>query len=492
MRGKKGFTLVEMMVAVVVLVIITVPIMLVFYFGVMSLESQIGETQALSISRETMQVIMNDLEKYSCNATKISPEYSEEEREYVEAGRTYHERYGERYYQDGESLYYDTKLVIRDDDTLATTPKKIIYTYRKRVVDGVSYDRVLLREVDDVVQVLLTDNQLNDRYYTDVQKREYDVEHKEPVVFTKDDARNRISVYLRIKLANKAKAQESEYAYTVGESDKTRQLLRFETDGYIKTADSESFNLYQSSFTIESYFKMDNIDKQRCLVNLMGIDDKSKVSVIVENKELTIRIGEDTTNPSKFKVARVSLMNGSDDCTTNLWRKFVIVYDDTKNKVSMYLTQNGDGSKLDTNERGSQYISTESAFYGSVGGNKKPIIVDKIYLGNMKEGDDGYNDNYYDDDGRDYYVYMYETKIWNKAIDVSKYDVTRKLVGDEDGLLLYMKDDYKRSSAEDKVILNVVNAVNNKSMVLNDVLASEELESADKTTNENLRNILGY
>ena len=445
MGKSKGFTLVEMIVAVLLLTIISVPMLTTFYFGAVALEKQVGMTQALAMSRETMGLIVDDLEKYASNATKININGDE------------------------------TQLVIKDDSKDA--PYRVVYTYNNNT-------RVLVRDVDSLQQILLTDNQLSDRYYTDVQRNQYKIDISPPVQFTKDDVRNRILIYLRVKISNQAEAQESNYIYTILEGDKARKVLKFEKDGYIKTNDSEKFNLYQSSFSIESYFKVSDIAKNRSLINLFGSDGKSKVKVSVGNNKLTLSVGSDTSTPNKFKNISINLTNAD---TLNMWRKFVVVYEDNKKSISMYLTKSNTGKELNMTPTKLSF-DCEGIFYGEVTGDDgtvvKPITVDEIYFGN--ESSDA-NITYSDSD----YMYMYEPKVFTCAIDVSKYDITKRLVGNEEGLLVYLRDEYERRSDGSKVKSDIVNAVNNKPMIVKNAVADEEIETLDKI-GDDIQELLGY
>ena len=157
--------------------------MLTFYMGAIQVERQTGETKEVNIARETLTLIINDLQKYATLATRV------------------------------ETQDNITKLIIRDDENLTKDPKKVIYIYD-------SGSKVLIRMIDDLQSVILSEEQLGNRYYKEEQAEKYNIYENEPVKIEKDNLSNTISVYLRIKTDQEAKPQEDFYQYRLVEADR--------------------------------------------------------------------------------------------------------------------------------------------------------------------------------------------------------------------------------------------------------------------------------
>ncbi|MBP5427643.1 MAG: prepilin-type N-terminal cleavage/methylation domain-containing protein [Clostridiales bacterium] len=448
MRKNNGFTLIEMMVAIVIFTIITVPMLTLFYFGARALEKQTGTTQELSMVRETIGILVDDLEKYSSNATRVDTKNND------------------------ENEVLETKLVIRDDDNFPEgEPKKIIYTYNNK-------DRVLIRDIDGAKTLLLTNRQLTDDLYKEPQKVKYDIERSPPVQLTKDTVRNTIRVYIRVKTDIEANPQEGEYVHRIGEQG--RKVIKFKKDGYIRVNENEKFNFYRSSFTIESYFKMDDIVTQRSLFNLIGDDNKSRVNVLVKDKKLEVRM-----NDSIISTVEYDLEKNNIDYTTGVWRRFVLIYDDEEKMLHLYVTKENEPTQL--NEGVHEAFDTEKMLYNGVEESLREILIDKIYIGNEN---DSSNDSY------DGILCLYEPKIWLKIINPERYDVSRKLVSDEEKLAVYIKDDYGKHFQDGVLEFKVVNAVNNKKMKTRNIEIYEDVvtqknDSIKKTTIDDISEVLG-
>ncbi len=435
MKNNKGFTLVEILVAVLIFSIITIPIMLTFYMGAIQVERQTGETKEVNIARETLTLIINDLQKYATLATRV------------------------------ETQDNITKLIIRDDENLTKDPKKVIYIYD-------SGSKVLIRMIDDLQSVILSEEQLGNRYYKEEQAEKYNIYENEPVKIEKDNLSNTISVYLRIKTDQEAKPQEDFYQYRLVEED--RKVIKFEQNGYIE--DLESFNFRDSSFTIETYFKLGNINTlvldDRCLFNLVDGNSNSKIKIKTNSNKIHLLMDNES-------VGNIEL--GQD--TTGVWRKLVITYDDNKKEIKMYISKKDDPSNLEC--KSTIYYDTDAIFYKKTNG---PIYIDKVYIGNEQNSN---NNNFSGP------LYMYEPRIWQKTIDITKEDLTKRLIGNEDSLIFYIKDDYKKVFLENKVVFNVINAVTNnvmnfKYIEVDEEIPTEKTDTAWKTNFDNISKLIGY
>lgn len=438
MEKNKGFTLVEMLVAMLIFAIITVPILLTFYIGATQVERQSGETKEVNIARETLTLIKNDLEKYASLATRIET-----------------------------NGYNITKLIIKDDEHSKSDPKRVVYVY-----DNDS--NVLLRAIDDFQSVILSEEQLGDRYYKESQKEKYKIYDNDPVSFSKDDLLNTISVYIRIKTDQEAEPQEDFYLYNIKDED--RKVIKFSDNGYVE--DMEKFNLRDSSFTIETYFKLGEVDTQsfddRCLFNLVDSNKESKVKVRINSNYLGLYMNENDL-VDEFELG--------DTNAIGIWRKLIITYDDYKKEIKMYISNEDDPKQMDL--KSTTAYDTDKLFYDKSNG---VIKISGIYLGNESNQN---NNNFAGP------LYMYEPRIWQKVLDIDKVNLINRLNGDEESLIFYIKDDYKKAFYDDKVDFEIVNAVSNKILTSKDVYIDEEIVTEksgeyDKTRFDNISKLIGY
>ena len=291
-RGTKkancGFSLVELIVATLILSIVTVPMLTMLYFGTVTVEKQSATTIQSIISRETLQLIVDDLEKYASLNTRIETV--------------------------GDNI---TKLVILNDDRLETSPKKVMYIY-----DNDS--KILLRVIDSMQVVVLSEEQLGDRYYKEADLSKFI--GVEPVTFTKDNVLNTVSVYLRVKVDQEAKPQENKYIYNLREEN--RKVIHGTEDGVIWVNEEETFNFRDCSFTLETYLKITDTEKDKCIFNLVDSDNNSKVNLHINGKKIKLKL-----NDSK------EVIDSDINVTPNKWQKVVVIYDDVKKEIKVYLTK---------------------------------------------------------------------------------------------------------------------------------------------------------
>ena len=122
---------------------------------------------------------------------------------------------------------------------------------------------------------------------------------------------------------------------------------------------------------------------------------------------------------------------------------------------------------------------------------KETVPITKIYIANTGEND------------RNGFIgYLYEPRIWKGVVDIykdvenstDKYDYTKKLTGLEQGLVVYIKDDYriksKKVGTEYEVGFEIKNEVSNKAMNYKNLEVDEEIPT--NTTLDNINEIIGY
>ena len=96
---------------------------------------------------------------------------------------------------------------------------------------------------------------------------------------------------------------------------------------------------------------------------------------------------------------------------------------------------------------------------------------------------------------------LYEPRIWTTVTNIYKdysasykSDYTKMLTSSEDGLAVYIKDDYskvtKTTDSVTKVFFEIKNAVNNKVMTYANVEADEEIWTEKKS--DNISELIGY
>ena len=399
-RGTKkancGFSLVELIVATLILSIVTVPMLTMLYFGTVTVEKQSATTIQSIISRETLQLIVDDLEKYASLNTRIETV--------------------------GDNI---TKLVILNDDRLETSPKKVMYIY-----DNDS--KILLRVIDSMQVVVLSEEQLGDRYYKEADLSKFI--GVEPITFTKDNVLNTVSVYLRVKVDQEAKPQENKYIYNLREEN--RKVIHGTEDGVIWVNEEETFNFRDCSFTLETYLKITDTEKDKCIFNLVDSDNNSKVNLHINGKKIKLKL-----NDSK------EVIDSDINVTPNKWQKVVVIYDDVKKEIKVYLTkdvESGYNPVKDIENLKLELKATINYDAGSLFTNgKETVPITKIYIANTGEND------------RNGFIgYLYEPRIWKGVVDIykdvenstDKYDYTKKLTGLEQGLVVYIKDDYRIKS----------------------------------------------
>ena len=99
---------------------------------------------------------------------------------------------------------------------------------------------------------------------------------------------------------------------------------------------------------------------------------------------------------------------------------------------------------------------------------------------------------------------MYEPRIWKKVVDIykdvdivnstDKYDYTKKLTGLEQGLIVYIKDDYRMKyqlvDSNYELKFEIKNEVNNKAMTYKNLEIYEEVSTEAKF--DNISELIGY
>lgn len=456
-KQNKGFSLVEMMVAMLILAIITVPMMTMLYFGIVNMEKQTAATVQTIISRETLQLIVDDLEKYATLSTRIE--------------------------KVGSNI---TKLVILDDSTLpsATVPKKVMYVYD-------SDKKMLIRVIDNLQSVVLSSDQLSDRFYKPEDKARF--AGSEPVVFERDNSLKTISVYLRVKIDQEATPQENKYVYNLREVG--RRVIHGTEDGVICVNTDETYNFRDSSFTLETYLKLTDNTGDQCIFNLVDASNNSKVNLHINGGKLGLKLnGTDVVITGSYQGIPIEL---------NKWKKVVVIYNDVMKKIKIYLTKSGltdtYNSIADSKDLKLELVKEINFDTAIVFMNDSATVpINKIYIANTDDSVQLAGSKH------GFKGCLYEPRIWKKVVDLykdvedktstDKYDYTKLLTGLEEGLIVYIKDDYRMKQQNVgsgyELKFEIKNEVNNKPMSYKNLEIYEEIPTAVKF--DNISELIGY